>query len=113
MSICGRRVKFINTAVLIVCFAMLWSCGGSNVDETPVSDAPAEEAASSGAMVVNPNLAGADELGAISGMSKELIDAIMAQRPFLGMDALHSVVSQHLGGRRSRSSTFRCSFRLI
>ena len=94
MSIFGRREKFINTAVLIVCFAMLWSCGGSNVEETPVSDAPAEEAASS-AVVVNPNLAGADELGAL--MSKELADAIVAQRPFLGMDALHSVVSQHLG----------------
>lgn len=96
MSICGRREKFINTAVLIVCFAMLWGCGGSNVDETPVSNAPAEEAASS-AVVVNPNLAGSDELGALPGVSKELVDAIMAQRPFLGMDALHPVVSQHLG----------------
>ncbi|MYD59416.1 MAG: hypothetical protein F4W91_00055 [Gemmatimonadetes bacterium] len=94
MSICGRREKFINTAVLIVCFAMLWSCGGSNVEETPASDAPAEEAASS-AVVVNPNLAGADELGAL--MSKALGDSIMAQRPFLGMDALHPVVTQHLG----------------
>ena len=95
MSICGRREKFINTAVLIVCFAMLWSCGGSNVEETPVSDAPAEEAASSAMVVVNPNLAGDDELGAL--MSKELADAIVAQRPFLGMEVLHPVVSQHLG----------------
>ncbi len=94
MNICGRSVKFINTAVLLVCFAMLWGCGGSNVDETPVSDAPTEEAASS-AVVVNPNLAGSDELGAL--MSKELADAIVAQRPFLGMVALHPVVSQHLG----------------
>ena len=94
MSICGRSVKFTNMVVLLVCFVMLWGCGGSNVEETPASDAPAEEAASS-AVVVNPNLAGADELGAL--MSKELADAIMAQRPFLGMDALHSVVSQHLG----------------
>ena len=26
MNICGRRDKFINTAVLLVCFAMLWGC---------------------------------------------------------------------------------------
>ncbi len=96
MNICGRRVNFTNSTVLLVCFAMLWGCGGSNVDETPVSDAPAEEAASS-AVVVNPNLAGADEFGALPGMRKELVDAIMAQRPFLGMEALHPVVSQNLG----------------
>ena len=94
MSICGRSVKFTNMVVLLVCFAMLWSCGGSNVDEPPASDAPAEEAASS-AVVVNPNLAGADELGAL--MSKALGDSIMSQRPFLGMEALHPVVTQHLG----------------
>lgn len=94
MSICGRSVKFTNMVVLLVCFVMLWGCGGSNVEETPASDAPAEEAASS-AVVVNPNLAGADELGAL--MSKALGDSIMAQRPFLGMDALHPVVTQHLG----------------
>lgn len=94
MSICGRSVKFTNMVVLLVCFVMLWGCGGSNVEETPAPDAPAEEAASS-AMVVNPNLAGSDELGAL--MSKELADAIVAQRPFLGMEALHPVVTQHLG----------------
>ncbi len=96
MSICGRSVKFTNMVVLLVCFVMLWSCGGSNVEETPAPDAPAEEAASS-AMVVNPNLAGSDELGALPGMGKELVDAIMAQRPFLGMEALHPVITQHLG----------------
>ena len=96
MNICGRRANFTNSAVLLVCFAMLWGCGGSNVEEKPASNAPTEEAASS-AIVVNPNLAGADELGALSGMSKELVDAIMAQRPFLGMEALHPVVTQHLG----------------
>ena len=86
MNICGRREKFTNMAVLLVCFAMLWGFGRSN----------AEEAASS-AIVVNPNLAGADELGALPGMSKALVDSIMVQRPFLGMEALHPVVSQHLG----------------
>ena len=67
MNICGRREKFTNMVVLLVCFTLLWGCGGSNIDETPVADAPTEEAASS-AVVVNPNLAGSDELGAL--MSK-------------------------------------------
>ena len=86
MNICGRREKFTNTAVLLVCFAMLWGFGRSNADE-----------AASSAVVVNPNLAGADELGALPGMSKALVDSIMAQRPFLGMEVLHLIVSQHLG----------------
>lgn len=86
MNICRRREKFINMAVLLLCFSLVWSSDGAN----------AEEAASS-AIVVNPNLAGADELGALPGMSKALVDSIMAQRPFLGMEALHLVVSQHLG----------------
>ena len=92
MNICGKRVKFTNIAVLLVCFALIWSSDGANADET----APAEEAASSAMVVVNPNFAGADELGALPGMSKELVDAIMEQRPFLGMVALHPVVTQHL-----------------
>jgi DNA uptake protein ComE-like DNA-binding protein len=92
MNICARSVKFTNIAVLLVCFALIWSSDGANADET----APAEEAASSAMVVVNPNFAGADELGALPGMSKELVDAIMEQRPFLGMVALHPVVTQHL-----------------
>ncbi len=87
MNICGRSVKFINMAVLLVCFSLVWGFGRSN----------AEEAASSAMVVVNPNLAGADDLGALPGMSKGLVDSIMAQRPFLGMEALHPVVTQHLG----------------
>jgi DNA uptake protein ComE-like DNA-binding protein len=93
MNICGRRVKFTNMAVLLVCFAMLWGFGRSNADETT----PVEEAASGAMVVVNPNLAGADDLSSLPGMSKELVDAIVEQRPFLGMEALHPVVTQHLG----------------
>ena len=87
MNICGRSVKFINMAVLLVCFSLVWSSDGAN----------AEESTSSAMVVVNPNLAGADELGALPGMSKGLVDSIMAQRPFHGMEALHPVVTQHLG----------------
>ena len=93
MNICARSVKFTNIAVLLVCFALIWSSDGANADETTSE----EEAASSAMVVVNPNFAGADELGALPGMSKELVDAIMEQRPFLGMETLHPVVTQHLG----------------
>lgn len=86
MNICGREEKFINTAVLIMCFAMLWGSGGLNAEEVASSE-----------VVVNPNLAGADDLGALPGVSKALVDSIMAQRPFLGMEALHLVVMQHHG----------------
>ena len=92
MNICARSVKFTNIAVLLVCFSLIWSSDGANADETTSE----EEAASSAMVVVNPNFAGADELGALPGMSKELVDAIMEQRPFLGMEALHPVVTQHL-----------------
>ena len=92
MNICARSVKFTNIAVLLVCFALIWSSDGANADETTSE----EEAASSAMVVVNPNFAGADELGALPGMSKELVDAIMEQRPFLGMEALHPVITQHL-----------------
>ena len=87
MNICGRSVRFTNMVLLLVCFAMIWGFGRSN----------AEESTSSAMVVVNPNLAGADELGALPGMSKALVDSIMAQCPFLGMEALHPVVTQHLG----------------
>ncbi|MCY3870729.1 MAG: hypothetical protein OXG87_14330, partial [Gemmatimonadetes bacterium] len=92
MNICGRREKFTNMVVLLVCFAMLWGCGGSNVDETPVSDASTEEAASS-AVVVNPNLAGSDEFGAL--MSKEPPPHTAPQPPFLPPATAQPAVSNH------------------
>ena len=95
MNIYGRGTTLTSLAVLLVCLVLLGSCAGSDVGETPTPDDPAAEAVSS-ATVVNPNLAGGDELGALPGMSTELVDAILEQRPFLGMEALHSVVMQHL-----------------
>ena len=95
MNIYERRTTVTSLAALLVCLVLLWSCAGSDVSETPTADDSAAEAVS-GATVVNPNLAGGDELGALPGMSTELVDAILEQRPFLDMEALHSVVTQHL-----------------
>ena len=81
--------------VRLGCFVLLWNCAGSDVDETPEPDDPPMQAAS-GPTVVNPNLAVADELGALSGMNKELADAVLKKRPFLNMEALHSVVATHM-----------------
>ena len=95
MNIYGRRTTLTSLAALRVCLVLLWSCAGSDVDETSTLDDSAAEAVS-GATVVNPNLAGGSELGTLPGMSTELVDAILEQRPFLGMEALHPVVTQHL-----------------
>ena len=83
---------------LAVCFlglALAWSCADTEVNEPPKpKDAPAQGA--SIPVVVNPNLALGDELGALPEMTPELADAILQQRPFLDMEALHSVVTQHV-----------------
>ena len=65
------------------------------MSETPAPKESAADAESRTA-VVNPNLALGDELGALPGMTPELADAILQQRPLLNMEALHSVVTQHI-----------------
>ena len=85
-----RNATFAGAAALLGCLAVFGACGGSEPAETPAPEAP------SSVPVLNPNLAGADELGALPGMTQELVDAIMEQRPFLGIAALHPVVATHL-----------------
>ncbi len=46
--------------------------------------------------LVNPNLASAQELGAVPGLSGEAVSAIEAGRPFLRVAELHAVVSRHV-----------------
>ena len=90
----GLRPTTYGLTTLLVCLT-LWSCADPEVSETPSADeSPAR--AESGATIVNPNLALGDELGALPGMTPELADAILQQRPFLNMEALHSVVTQHV-----------------
>ncbi len=86
---------FTRLRALLACLALLWSCADPEMRESPGSDG-SELKAAGGAAVVNPNLAGADELNALPGMSQELAGAIRQQRPFTDMEALHSVVTSHL-----------------
>ena len=46
--------------------------------------------------LVNPNLAGQEELAAIPGLGKPGVDAILAGRPFLTMTDLHAALSPHV-----------------
>jgi len=46
--------------------------------------------------VLNPNLAGQEELAALPGMTAELAQAIVEDRPFLGMPALDQVLAKSL-----------------
>ena len=46
--------------------------------------------------LVNPNLAGQEELAAIPGLGKPAVDAILAGRPFLSMTALHAALTPHV-----------------
>ncbi len=46
--------------------------------------------------LLNPNLASEAELVAVPGLSSAAVGAIMEDRPFLRMSALHSVLSRHV-----------------
>jgi DNA uptake protein ComE-like DNA-binding protein len=46
--------------------------------------------------LLNPNLASESELAAVPGLSSAAVGAIMEDRPFLRMSALHGVLSRHV-----------------
>ena len=95
MNLDNRRPMFTSLAIRLLGLVLLSSCAGPDVDKTPAPDDLSTKAVSA-ATVVNPNLAGGDDLGALPGMSTELADAILKQRPFLNMVALDSVVTRHV-----------------
>ena len=96
MANTAEKRALTRLAVGVLGLALVWSCADTEVNEPPKhEDAPAQGASSP--VVVNPNLALGDELGALPGMSQKLADAIRQQRPFLNMEALHALVAQHLG----------------
>ena len=47
--------------------------------------AQVESAVESTPAVINPNLAGSDDLGMLPGMTTELADAVLGARPFMDM----------------------------
>jgi DNA uptake protein ComE-like DNA-binding protein len=46
--------------------------------------------------LVNPNLATAEEIGAVDGFNNDAVHAIMEGRPFLKMSELHTAISAHI-----------------
>ncbi len=93
---------------LITClFAVgMGGCGGSETDDPGSPGDPAdtgdsaqvESTVESASAVINPNLAGSDDLGMLPGMTTELADAVLGARPFMDMIELDGLVTQHAGG---------------
>lgn len=48
--------------------------------------------------LLNPNLAGEEELLAASGLDAEAVEAILEQRPLLAMADLHALLVEHVDG---------------
>ena len=46
--------------------------------------------------LMNPNLATAEEIGAVDGFNNDAVHAIMEGRPFLKMSELHTAISAHI-----------------
>lgn len=85
--------------VLLTSFVALFfaagGCGGSEVAEQADTTETATPAVSATA-VVNPNLAGSDELAMLPGMTAELADMVLEARPFPGMIELDALISAHM-----------------
>ena len=61
---------------------------------------PTASAAQVGAneSLLNPNLAGEEELLAVPGLDAEVVEALLEQRPFLAMANLHALLVEHVDG---------------
>lgn len=89
---------------LVTClFAVVMvGCGGSETDGPgdpgdSGDSARVESAVESASSVINPNLAGSDDLGILPGMTAELADVVLGARPFTDMIELNGLVTQHAG----------------
>ena len=87
---------------------VMGGCGSSETDGSgspgspgdpggPGDSAQSESAVESASAVINPNLAGSDDLGMLPGMTSELADAVLDARPFMDMIELDGLVTGHLG----------------
>ena len=82
---------------LVACLFVLGGCGSSETaDQTdPAEHEPQTESAPE-AVVINPNLAGGDELATLPGMTAELADMVVDARPFPDMIELNGLISAHM-----------------
>ena len=99
----------IKTLACVAAVALLFATGCADAGETDTNTSavqttennPSETQAENSMGVLNPNLAGEDELLALPHLNATLAQAIMDQRPFLNMTALHAVLSQSLSEEQS------------
>ena len=84
------------TTMLLACVVWIGGCGGSEVTTEQANTAETETPAGMTEVVVNPNLAGNEELGMLPGMNAELVDQVLAGRPFSGMIELDGLIMQHM-----------------
>ena len=86
-------------ALLASLVAILVAAGGCGSEVAEQADTTeTETTAVSSEAVVNPNLAGNDELAMLPGMTAELADMVLEARPFPGMIELDGLISAHMSG---------------
>lgn len=111
-----RTRSFLLPALLACLFAFgIAACGGSEPADQGGSGDPAGQGSTAGQdgsgdpgqtvsmaeatpAVINPNLAGSDELTSLPGMTAELADMFVEARPFSDMIELNGLVSAHMSG---------------
>lgn len=98
----------IKTGMGIALTALLFATGCADAGETntytntaQTEANPPETQAANSMGVLNPNLAGEDELLALPHLNATLVQAIMDQRPFANMTALHAILGQALSEEQS------------
>lgn len=109
------QTRYVMLPAFLAClFAFgIVGCGGSESDDQSSSSDPAgqgitddqggsgdpgqtESMAETTPAVINPNLAGSDELAGLPGMTAELADMVVEARPFSDMIELNGLVSAHM-----------------
>ena len=98
---------FLPVGVLLLP-AIALACGGADTDSGEAEEAapvatmeaatidPAADAAD-GNMLLNPNEASGEALGAVEGMTEAAVEALMDARPFANMVDVHAVLAGAIG----------------
>lgn len=95
----NSRKRLINPVLMSLALAVgLAGCAGSGTEEA--SEIPAadqvQESVESPAVVLNPNLAGEEELLVLSHLDEAMVAAILERRPFLTMTELTVLLGESL-----------------
>ena len=95
----NSRKRLINPVLMSLALAVgLAGCAGSGTEEA--SEIPAadqvQESVESAAVVLNPNLAGEEELLVLSHLDEAMVAVILERRPFLTMTELTVLLGESL-----------------